>query len=820
MSLTKPILLEKELKYVGKSTLRFEDLRLTSGEGGFMDDLPVHANLHYVSIVRSPYAHAKILKIDTSEALKEPGVRAVLTPQDYKKIVDPLPLVIRSPIKYYPFAIEKARYVGEPVAVVVAKDRFVAEDAAAKVEVDYEPLPVVIDSKRSLERGAPVLHEDLGTNLVWSKKFQFGDPERAFEEADHVIGVEVKIGGYTVPPLEPFGVMAAFEKSSGILTEWCNFIGPFTLFYIITRALKLSEDKFRVIIPKDNGGSFGTKLAIYPYMALIGATSMLTGLPVKWIETRSENFIASTRAATRNSRFELAVSRDGTFIGLRVNVIDDVGAYPRSPEPGHLLKALSNIVGPYKIKHVAIDAKYVVTNTVPTSPIRAFGRPHLCVPLEKLVAKAAKELHLDPVELRLRNFILPDEFPYRTPTGGLYDSGNYAGSMGKLMKLMSIDSLHHEINEARSIGRNVGLGVAVGIEPSVSNMAYLDVALSKEERGSKSFLPHSGAQHSASVKMEPSGSVTVQVDSCPQGQGHETVAAQIVSSLLGVKPEDVRVITGVDTHKDPWSVATGTYASRFGSVGISAIYTAGMKVRGKLVRAASKLLDVPERDLDVGEGFVFARVSPSKSVSIKRIAGSIHWNPIGVLPGEQDQNLFASSTFNVQTLGPATPNEEVNSSATYGLVATAVLVEVSKETGETKILKYASVHDPGNAINPAIIKQLCEGGANQGVAHALFQELCYNEDGQPVSTNFGDYYVPTSENTIFPMFDSEPCRSPFTPLGTKGVSEGDNMTAPAAILIAIEDACSITVDEVPATPEKIWRKIHHFSSSPKLSLSP
>lgn len=811
MSLEKPLLVEKEeagAGYIGKSVLRFEDLRLTAGEGGFMDDLPVHQNIHYAAIVRSPYAHAKIISIDTRKALKEPGVRAVLTPSDFKKILDPLPLVIRSPIKYFPFADEKVRYVGEPVAVVVAKDRFIAEDAASLVEVEYEPLASVIDSRKALEDGAPILHEDVGTNLVWSKKFQFGDPDRAFAEADHIVSVDAKINGYTVPPLEPFGVIASYEKSSGILTEWCNFIGPFTLFYIITRALKLSEDKFRVIVPKDNGGSFGTKLAIYPYMALIGAASMLTGLPVKWIETRSENFIASTRAATRDSRFKLAISRDGTFTGLRVNVIDDVGAFPRSPEPGHLLKALSNIVGPYKIKNVAIDAKYVVTNTVPTSPIRAFGRPHLCVPLEKVVTKASRDLHLDPVELRLKNFVKRDEFPYRTPTGGLYDSGNYEGSMNKLMKLVEIDNMLSEIKEARANGRKVGLGIAVGIEPSVSNMAYLDVALSKDERSGKTFLPHSGAQHSASVKMEPSGSVTVQVDSCPQGQGHETVAAQIVASLLGVRNEDVRVIAGVDTHKDPWSVATGTYASRFGSVGISAIYTAASKVKGKLLRAASKMMNVPVEELEVGRGAVFVKSNPSKNISIRRIAGSIHWNPIGVLPDEQDQNLFGASTFNVQTLGPANPNEEVNSSATYGLVATAVIVEVSSETGETKILKYASVHDPGNPINPAIIKQLCEGGANQGVAHALFQELRYNEDGQPMSANFGDYYVPTSENTIFPIFGSEPAPSPFTPLGTKGVSEGDNMTAPAAILIAIEDACTITVDEVPATPEKIWKKLH------------
>ncbi len=820
MSLTDAVLAQQReeehrqdsgLKYISKSIPRFEDLRLTSGGGAFIDDLPIPRDLHFVSIVRSQYAHAKIESIDTKEALAVSGIRAVLTPDDLRKVMDPLPLVIRSPIKYYPFAADdKVRYVGEPIAVVVARDRFSAEDAASLVQVDYKPLTPTIDPLDASRPGSPLIHNSVGSNVVWSKKLSFGNPDRAFASASRRVGIDMKIGGYTVPPLEPYGIMSSYERGSGILTEWCNFIGPFSLFYVVTRALRLAEDRFRIITPKDNGGSFGTKLAIYPYLALIGAVSMLTGLPVKWVETRSEHFISSTRAAGRQSRFELAVTEDGLFKALKVKIIDDIGAYPRSPEPGHLLKSLSNIVGPYKIEHVLIDATYVVTNTVPTSPIRAFGRPHLYVPLEKVVDKAARELAVDPLELRLRNFIRSDEFPYKTPTGGLYDSGNYEGSMLKLAKLIEYEKTRKEIAESKKQGRHVGLGIAVAIEPSVSNMAYLDLAIPKEERAKPSFLPHSGAQHSAVVKMEPSGSVTVQIDSCPQGQGHETVAAQIVASVLGVRPEEVRVITGVDTQKDAWSIATGTYASRFGSVGISAIYSAAVKVREKLLRVASSILEVPASDLIVGEGSVFNKKQPSKSISIRKIAGSLHWNPSGMLPNEQDQNLYGASTFNVGTLGPATVDDRVNSSATYGLVATAIVLEVSLETGETKILKYASVHDPGNAINPAIIKQLCEGGVNQGVSQGLFQELLYNLDGQPLTTNFGDYYAATSENTVFPVFGSEPAPSPFTPLGTKGVSEGDNMTAPAAIALALEDALrdqKITIDELPATPERIWKKL-------------
>ncbi|MGI0080525.1 MAG: xanthine dehydrogenase family protein molybdopterin-binding subunit, partial [Nitrososphaerales archaeon] len=618
MSLTNTLTLEKQASvhnYMAQPVLRFEDLRLATGEGEFVDDLSKPANLHHVAIVRSPYAHARIESVDASEAKKDPNVRAVLTPEDLRSAMDPLLLVIKSQIKYYPFALEKVRFVGEPVAVVVARDRFSAEDAASKVQVEYKPLPAVVDPTKSMQNDSALVHEQLGTNIAWRKTFEFGDPETAFARASKVVSIDAKISGYTVPPLEPFGLVARYERGSGILTEWCNFIGPFSLFYVVTKALRLTEDRFRLIVPKDNGGSFGTKLAIYPYMALLGVTAMLAGVPVKWIETRSEHFMASTRAATRISRFELAISADGKFTGLRAKIIDDVGAYPRSPEPGHLLKSLSNIVGPYKIKHVSIDATYVLTNTVPTSPVRAFGRPHLCVPLEKVVDKAARDLGTDPVEIRLRNFVQSDEFPYRTPTGGIYDSGNYEKSMKRLVEIIDYQDIEKAIDEWKKQGRFVGLGIAVGIEPSVSNMAYLDVALSKEERSKPSFLPHSGGQHSAIVKMEPGGSTTVQLDSCPQGQGHETVAAQIVASLLGVKPEEVRVLTGVDTHKDPWSIATGTYASRFGSVGISAVYTAAMKVREKMIRAASSILSVPESRLQLEEGVVFDKTNPKHSVS-------------------------------------------------------------------------------------------------------------------------------------------------------------------------------------------------------------
>jgi 2-furoyl-CoA dehydrogenase large subunit len=798
-----------EQTYVGVAYPRLEDLRLTTGKAKFLDDLSVPPGTHYAVILRSPYAHAKIKRIDTEDAIKVPGVRAVLTAAELLSVMDPLPLALRSPIRYYPIATDRARYAGEPVAVVIARSRAIAEDAASKVNVDYEPLQVVADIEKALAQGAPKVHEAVGSNTVWKKTFSYGDVGNAFEQAAKVVSVDVRVNGYTVPPMETFGVVAEYDKGSDVLTEWCNFIGPFTLAYVVAKALRLSQDRFRVIVPGDIGGSFGTKLAVYPYMALVGACSIFTGVPVKWIETRMEHFVGSTRAATRLSHLEMALSADGDFLGLKARITDDIGAYPRSPEPGHLLKSVSNFTGPYKISNLEISGEYVTTNTLPTSPIRAFGRPHLCIPLEKLVDKCAKITGNDPLELRRRNFIQPRDFPYTTASGGVYDSGDYGAAIEKLKKIFDLDGARADILEKRREGRLVGLGIAVGIEPSVSNMAYLDLAIPEEERQKATFMPHSGGQHSATLKIEPDGHIVVRLDSCPQGQGHETVAAQLVASVLGVNPEDVRVLTGVDTFNVSWSISSGTYASRFGSLGISAVYSAALDMRKKLAEAASKLLGVSADDIVMENGVLFSKSRRDLKISSKRLVGTVYWNPGSDALKGGDHTLSVTRTFNVETLGPATLDNKVNASATYGFIGTAAAVEVDRDTGSVSILKYASVHDSGGSINPGIVEQLCVGAANQAASHALHQELIHDDSGQPLNITFGDYYVRTAEDFFTPIFGSAAKKSPFTPLGTKGVSEGDNMTGPAALLIAIQDALyeyNADIDTVPFTAERIWSR--------------
>ena len=797
--------------YVGVAVPRFEDLRLMTGQGAFADDQPLLPNMHYGAVVRSPYGHARIKSIDVSKALKLPGVRAVVTGQDIKERMDPLPAAIRSSVKYYPMAVEKVRFAGEPVAVVVAKDRFTAEDAMDLVEVEYDPLPCVVDPMKAMDEGAPIIHDEVGSNVVWSRKYRFGNPEGAFKDAFKVVSMDFKVNRFTTPPLETYVVLASFDSASGLLTEWCNFQGPFTFYYIAARALRLTEDKLRLITPKDIGGGFGDKTAFAFYLALFGAVAMISGVPVKWVETRTEHFIGSTRAAARVGTFELALTQGGLITAMRVKAVDDVGAYPRSPEPGHILRQLGNFVGPYHIASVAIDAKAVVTNTVPTSPIRGFGGQHLYFPLEKLVAKAAKEMGIDVTDMKLRNFIGPDEFPYHTPTGGVYDSGDYPAVFRRMLQLIDYEKTKKDIAKAQKEGRYLGLGLAVGIDPSVSNMGYLDTATPPEERARPDFLPKSGGQHTAVLKVEPSGKVICQLDSCPQGQGHETAASQVISSVLGIKLEDVAVTAGVDTHRNPWSISAGTYSSRFGSVGVSAVYTAAMRLREKILKIASQILKVPPEALETGDGKAFVKNDPSKSVSFRRIAGSVHWNPIS-LDLDGDTNLVTTCTFHIPTLTPPGPDDRTNSSGTYGFVADGVVVEVDPETGTTNVVKYVSVHDSGTIINPGIVKAQCIGAANQALEQVLYQDLIYNEDGQPLVTNFGDFYVATAKEAIDLQLDhSIQTKSPYTSLGSKGIGESNSETGPAAIVLAIEDALrewNVDITELPITPERLWRKTH------------
>ena len=556
-------------KWVGQEVRRHEDIRLLSGRGTFMEDLKL-PNLHHAAILRSPHPHARIHHVDVSDALKARGVIAVLTGQDVAARTTPFRVVVRTAAKYYCMAVDKARYVGEPVALVVARDRYQAEDALDLIRVDYEPLPAVVDPERALEPGAPLLHEAHGTNVAVHRSLRWGDVEGAFREADLVVAETYRFPKYNSMPLETYGVAASYDGPTGVLTVWSNFMGPFIMHPIVARALDLAENRLRFIVPTDIGGSFGIKSSIYPYIALVGLAAMQSGVPVKWIEDRREHLVGSSSGTDRVSHREMALQKDGTILGIRVRLYDNVGAYLRSPEPACTYARISAFTSGYYVRNIAIEAYNVTTNKCPTGPNRGYGCQQNYFEQERLIDQAAARLGMDPAALRQKNLIPPDLFPYTTATGGVYDSGDYPETFRRVLELAGYEALRAEQRRARAQGRYVGVGIATGVEGCVSNMGYITLAIDPAERAKPEYLPKSGAFETATINMDPMGGITVVMSSTPQGQGHQTTVAQIVADELGVRPDQVTVTDEMDTFSRKWGISSGTYSSRFSSVGTSA----------------------------------------------------------------------------------------------------------------------------------------------------------------------------------------------------------------------------------------------------------
>src|SRR5215470_20167411 len=494
--------------WIGRPVKRVEDARLLTGRGAFIDDRDPLPNVHHAAIVRSPHAHARIAGYDVAAALARDGVVGVITGADVARLTKPFSVGVTAPVHYYPAATDKARFVGEPVAVVVARDRYTAEDAAEHVGVRYEPLPAVVDPEKALEPDAPILHEAVGSNLAGNRRLVYGDPDRAFAEADVVIRERFRFPKYGSTPIETYGVIARWDALEGVLTIWSNFMGPFIMHPLVSRVLGLPENKLRFIVPPDIGGSFGIKSSIYPYLALIGLAAMKTGVPVKWIEDRREHLTASSSGTDRIAWREVAARRDGTITGMRFKWLDNVGGYIRSPEPGCSFRPTGNFVGPYRFQHLEVDASTVMTNKSLTGPNRGYACGHLYFETERMMDLLAERLGLDPVEVRRKNLLEADQIPYRSPTGGYYDSGDYPAALEKALQVASYEDLRRQQAAARAAGRYFGIGVALAVDPSVSNMGYVATALDPQFRAKPEYLPKSGAVDAATIKVDPAGRVT------------------------------------------------------------------------------------------------------------------------------------------------------------------------------------------------------------------------------------------------------------------------------------------------------------------------
>ena len=792
--------------WIGKPVRRVEDARLLTGRGQFIDDHPPVGNLHHAAIVRSPHAHARILGYDVRAALAMPGVVGVVTGEDVARHCKPFGVGVTAPVHYYPAATDRARFAGEPVAVVVARNRYEAEDAAEAVVVHYEPLPAVVDPEKALEPDAPVLHEAVGSNLAGHRRLVYGDPDRAFAEADVVIRERFRFPKYGSTPIETYGVIARWDPLEGVLTIWSNFMGPFIMHPLVSRVLGLPENRLRFIVPPDIGGSFGIKTSIYPYLALIGFTAMQVGVPVKWIEDRREHLIASSSGTDRVAYREVAARKDGTVLGMRFKWFDNVGGYIRSPEPGCAFRPTGNFVGPYRFQHLEVDTSVVMTNKSLTGPNRGYACGHLYFETEGMMDRLADALGLDPAEVRMRNLIRPEEFPYRTPTGGLYDSGDYPRAFQKALDLADYAGLRREQARARAEGRYFGIGLALAVDPSVSNMGYVAAALDPQFRAKPEYLPKSGAVESALVKVDPLGRVIAILGSTPQGQGHQTIVAQIVADELGLAPEDITVVDEMDTFTRVWSISSGTYSSRFGSVGTSAVALAVRKLKAKLLDYAAHLMEVPVTEVEWRDGAARRRDGKGPIYSVKDLAGRAHWNTQS-LPEGMEPTLHASASFGFNVALAVDPEDRVNSSNTYGFIAEVMAVEVDPETAAVKILKYVSVHDAGTLINPMIVEGQIYGGALHGLGGALYEELRYDEDGQCLTATFMDYLVPTASEAPVIEIAHIVSPSPLTTLGSKGLGESSSMTVPAVIANAVSDALAplgVRITELPMTPDRLW----------------
>jgi 2-furoyl-CoA dehydrogenase large subunit len=781
-----------------EDTARVEDPALLCGQGRFLDDLDPLPGTLVAAIVRSPHPHARITGFDARAALASPGVTAVIGPQDVARGLRPFPLSVRTPMPYYAAATDRVRFVGEPVAVVVAADRYLAEDAAELVDVDYDELPAVTGTKAALADDAPRLHPEAQSNVATDRTFSFGPVEQAFAEADHVVSDDYSFPRYSSMPLECYSVIANWtQDAEGPSAEaWANFHGPFAMIPVLAGALDLPAARLRLHVPADIGGSFGIKAGIYPYIALMALASKHAGRPVRWTEDRLEHLAGSSAGADRLMRFEAAVTADGIITGLRVDLTDNVGAYLRPPEPSTLYRCFGNITGAYRISAVRIRARAVVTNKLPTGLNRGFGGQQLYFGLERLMDKVAASADLDPAEARRRNFIGPGEFPYRTPTGGVYDSGDYRQAFDLALKNADYDALRAEQAGARARGEYFGIGLAAVVDPSATNIGYVGLATPAPQRAAG--RGKSGSTELVRISVDPSGIVSVLLGTVPQGQGHATVARQVVAQRLGLPPEHVRAVVEMDTATTPWTITSGSYSSRFAPLLTSALAEAADQVAAAIRVAGGVLLDADPDDLELSGGSVRHKNEPERSVAFRHAAGLVHWDP-GSLPGPV--SLYTAAAFTPPQATAASAEDTINSSLCYGFVADVAAVRIDPLTLQVTAEKMSTVHDAGTVLNQALMQGQVHGAIAHALGGAFYEEMRYSDDGQPVTSTFMDYLCPTSAEATFPLFtDHIETPSPYTALGAKGCGEGSSMSVPAALANAVADALSPLGVELNSLP--------------------
>ncbi|GAW51819.1 MULTISPECIES: xanthine dehydrogenase family protein molybdopterin-binding subunit [unclassified Nocardioides] len=779
---------------------RIEDAALLTGQGRFLDDLDPLPGTLVATVVRSPHAHARILSVNLDRARAQPGVAAVIGPEEILATLKPFPLSVSAPTPYYPTATDKTRFVGEPVAVVIASDRYLAEDAAEFVEIDYEPLAAVVRTDAALEPDAPRLHDQAESNVATDRTFEFGDVDGAFAAAQHVVSRSYSFPRYSSTPMECYSVVADWRdgREGPEVTAHANFHGPFSMAPVVAGALGIPTSSLRLVVPADIGGSFGIKSAVYPYIALMAVASKYAGRPVRWTEDRLEHLLASSSGSDRLMTFEAAVDHQGVVSALRVDLIDNVGAYLRPPEPSTLYRCFGNITGAYDIDAVTIRARAVVTNKAPTGLNRGFGGQQLYFGLERLMDDIGVVCDIDPADIRRRNMVPADAFPYATPSGGIYDSGDYHSALDLALENADYEGLRKQQRIVRENGEWMGIGIATIVDPSATNIGYVGLATPVQDRTAK--RGKSGSTEHVRVSVDPQGIVSVLLGTVPQGQGHATVARDIVAEHLGLPVAQVRPRVEMDTATTPWTISSGSYSSRFAPLLTSALLEACDRIAETIKLAGSVLLGADPAALELIDGTVRVADEPSRSVAFRHAAGLVHWDP-GSLPEGVSARLYEEAAFTPPQSKAASRTDQINSSLCYGFVADVVAVRIDKETLKVTIEKLSSVHDAGTILNPTLLEGQVHGAMVQALGGALFEEMTYSDAGQPTAGTFMDYLCPTSAESCFPLVSGhQETPSPLTRLGAKGSGEGTSMSLPVAIANAVADALAPEGIEITSMP--------------------
>ena len=788
-------------RWVGAATPRKEDQALLTGQARFIDDLSPIAGIRFAAILRSPHPHARIRRIDFARARELPGVRSIITGTDVRDLIGPMPSVVKGPLAYYPIAIEKTRYVGEPVAVVVADTRYIAEDACDLIDVEYEVLPAVTDLRRASMRDAPLIHENVGSNVISRRSFSYGNPDAAFAAADRIFEFSYSFPRYASTPMETFGVIAHFERAPDRYTVWSNFQGPFVVQPLMANALRVPGHRLRLITAPSSGGSFGIKQAVLSCIVLLAAVSRKAGAPVKWVEDRAEHLTAASASSDRLGTIIAAFTKDGELTGLRFRNIANMGAHVRPPEPASLYRMHAASNGCYRVKNISIDNELVVTNCTPVGLNRGYGGPQFYFALERIMEIAARGLGIDPVELRRRNFIPAGAFPYRAPAGAVFDAGDYDAALSELLRIVDYDELRRRREEARRAGRLFGIGLAAGVEPSGSNMAYVSLAQTAEDR--RQADRKSGANASAIIAIDPSGQVTLRLCSCPNGQGHATVAAQIVGDALGLHPDDIDVTTDIDTLTSAWSIASGNYSNRFSAIVVDAVAKCAEQVAQKIKLLAADALDASAEEIELHEGYARVRGQSNKGLPFRKAAARAHWDPAG-LPDGVNPGIHATAVVSPPVLGSPDDDDRIASAVTFGFVIDLAAVEIDPKTGAIRIDKYASVHDVGTQLNPKVVEGQIHGGFAHGLGATLFEELAYDDQGNFLSGTLADYLCPTAVEVPHIEIGHVETPSPVNVLGAKGMGDGSSMLTPAAITNAVADALGRDDISLPLNLRRLW----------------